>query len=211
MRLAAASTGTPGWNCTATNHGCDGSSAISTNLPSGERPEMRMPFSRERRLVEAVELEAVAMPLVDQVGAVDPFAPAIPAPARRRSGRGASCRPVRRRRAGRAACRSPCAARSRRPRLNRRRRARRRCARTRRSPTGSRSRCRRTGCRASRAYSAAFIMPRVPREPNPPGTRMPCAPSSSATPPSFSSASASTQLKSTLQRDWRSRRDTPPR
>ena len=35
-----------GWNCTATNHGWPGSSAISTNLPSGDRPEMRMPFSR---------------------------------------------------------------------------------------------------------------------------------------------------------------------
>jgi hypothetical protein len=30
-----------------------------------------------------------------------------------------------------------------------------------------------------RAYSAAFIMPRVPRDPKPPGTRMPWASSSS--------------------------------
>ena len=32
-----------------------------------------MPFSSKRRLVEAVELEAVAMPLVDERGAVDPL------------------------------------------------------------------------------------------------------------------------------------------
>ena len=44
----------------------------------------------------------------------------------------------------------------------------------------------------ARAYSAAFIMPRVPREPKPPGTRMPCDPSSRRRPPSCSSASAST-------------------
>ena len=31
------------WNCTATNHGWAGSSAISTNLPSGDLPETRRP------------------------------------------------------------------------------------------------------------------------------------------------------------------------
>src|SRR4030095_10199569 len=34
-----------GWNCTARYHGCDGSSAISTNLPSGDLPEMTRPRS----------------------------------------------------------------------------------------------------------------------------------------------------------------------
>src|SRR5829696_2753038 len=38
-----------GWNCTATYHGCPGSSAISTNLPSGERPEIFRPCSERVR------------------------------------------------------------------------------------------------------------------------------------------------------------------
>ena len=34
-----------GWNCTATYHGCVGSSTISTNLPSSDRPTISSPFS----------------------------------------------------------------------------------------------------------------------------------------------------------------------
>ena len=56
-----------GWNCTATYHGCAGSSTISTNLPSSERPTISRPFSVERLLVQAVELVAVAVALVDHV------------------------------------------------------------------------------------------------------------------------------------------------
>ena len=61
-----------------------------------------------------------------------------------------------------------------RTRWSRRRRDRTRGGRIRPPPTGSRSRCRSRGCRRSRAISAARIMPRVPRSPKPPGTRMPC-------------------------------------
>src|SRR3989442_365522 len=43
-------------------------------------------------------------------------------------------------------------------------------------------------------------MPRVPREPNPPGTRMPCALSRNRAPFSLSSASASTQFSATFRR-----------
>jgi hypothetical protein len=60
-----------GWNCTATYQGCDGSSTISTNLPSSERPEICRPLVGQRLLVEAVELVAVPMPLVDDVLAVE--------------------------------------------------------------------------------------------------------------------------------------------
>ena len=34
-----------GWNCTAMNHGWPGSSTISTNLPSGDLPEIARPLS----------------------------------------------------------------------------------------------------------------------------------------------------------------------
>ena len=56
------------------------------------------------------------------------------------------------------------------------------------------------GMPRSRAIRAARIMPRVPRIPKPPGTRMPSAPSSRCSPPSCSSASASTQWKRTRAR-----------
>jgi len=54
------------------------------------------------------------------------------------------------------------------------------------------------GIASARATSAAFIIPRVPRLPNPPGTRMPSAPASSRAPSGSSSASASTQRKFTF-------------
>ena len=38
-----------GWNCTAMYQGWPGSSTISTNFPSGERPEMSRPFSASAR------------------------------------------------------------------------------------------------------------------------------------------------------------------
>ena len=57
------------------------------------------------------------------------------------------------------------------------------------------------GTPCSRAYSAAFIMPRVPREPKPPGTRMPCgAVEQRARRLRVSSASASTQFSRTFSR-----------
>ena len=64
----------------------------------------------ERPLVQAVELVAVAMALVDQRRRRRRAAPASRARARRRSCRAASCRRDRRRRADRAACRSPWSA-----------------------------------------------------------------------------------------------------
>ena len=60
-----------GWNCTATYHGCDGSSTISTNLPSSDRPTISQPVLGQRLLVEAVELVAMAVPLVDDVLAIE--------------------------------------------------------------------------------------------------------------------------------------------
>ena len=56
------------------------------------------------------------------------------------------------------------------------------------------------GMPRSRARVAARIMPRVPRSPKPPGTRIPSAPSSSCSPPACSSASASTQRMFTRSR-----------
>ena len=63
------------------------------------------PLVGERFLVQAVELVAVAVPLVDDRFAVELAAPASPASARTHTSRAASCRRGRRRRAGRAACR----------------------------------------------------------------------------------------------------------
>ena len=96
----------------------------------------------ERPLVEAVELVAVAVTLVNRARAVDALGERARASARRRRCPAASCRRGRRRRADRAACRSPWSACRGCTRSSRRRPGRRRCARTRPSPTGSRSRCR---------------------------------------------------------------------
>ena len=52
-----------------------GSSTISTNLPSSERPTISSPLLGQRLLVEAVELVAVAVPLVDDVAAVERVRP----------------------------------------------------------------------------------------------------------------------------------------
>ena len=128
-------------------------------------------------LVQAVELEAVAVALADRG--------CRRRSARLRAGRqlagvaarAASSRPARRRPAGPAACRSPCAARSRRPRWSRRPRGRRRCGRTHGGPLEAVADAE-VRHAVLRAYSAAAIMPPVPREPKPPGTRMPSTPAS---------------------------------
>ena len=60
-----------GWNCTATYQGCSGSSTISTNLPSSERPTISRPFSASALFVQAVELVPMTVPLVDDVGPVE--------------------------------------------------------------------------------------------------------------------------------------------
>jgi hypothetical protein len=53
-----------GWNWTATYQGCDGSSMISTNLPSSERRRSAAPVG-QRLLEQAVELVAMPVPFVD--------------------------------------------------------------------------------------------------------------------------------------------------
>ena len=73
-------------------------------LAVGRTADDLSPLSVEGLLVQAVELVAVAVPLVDYVCAVELARPRARASARRRRCRGAWCRPGRRRRAGRAAC-----------------------------------------------------------------------------------------------------------
>ena len=60
-----------GWNWLATNHGWSWSSTISTSRPSGDWPDRSMPGRLERLAIPVVHLEAVAVPLVDDLLAVD--------------------------------------------------------------------------------------------------------------------------------------------
>ena len=50
-----------------------GSSTISTNLPSGERPDTRSPFVRQWGLVQGIEFVAMAVSLMDARCSVDAF------------------------------------------------------------------------------------------------------------------------------------------
>ena len=91
-----------GWNWLATNHGWSLSSTISTSRPSGDWPDSDHAGRLERLAIAVVDLEAVAMALVDDLLAVDRGglrAGRQLAPGR---GRGASCRPCPPCRAGRA-------------------------------------------------------------------------------------------------------------
>ncbi len=91
-----------GWNWLATNQGWSRSSTISTRRPSGDWPERIIPAPSSIAAVAVVHLEAVAMPLVDDLVAVDRVRPSSPASGAPGRARGASCRPCPRGRAGRA-------------------------------------------------------------------------------------------------------------
>ena len=95
-----------GWNCTATCHGCVGQLDDLDELAVERAADDLEALVRQRLLVEAVELVAVAVALVDDVGAVERVRLRARLQLCRRTIRAASSRPGRRRRAGRAACRS---------------------------------------------------------------------------------------------------------
>ena len=128
---------------------------------------MRRPCVGQRLLVEAVELVAMAMALVDDFLAVEPEGERVG-----REPAGVAAEPHRAAHVVDAEQVAQLV-----DDLVRRvlgdlgrvgvGRGPRRCARTRRPPTGIRSRCRSRESARVRAYSAAAIMPRLPRSPKP--------------------------------------------
>ena len=145
-------------------------------VPSGLRPVGMKPFSSNVLAVGVVELVAVAVPLVDQVGAVGRAGPGCRGPGRRARSRAASSRRARRTRPGRPSGRSPGAGWSGRTRCCWRPPGPGRSGRTRSWRTACPGRSRRMGCPWVRAYRIASILPSIPRIPNPPGTSRPSTP-----------------------------------
>ena len=136
-----------GWNCDATNHGCSGSSTISTSRPSSKVPLIDEAGVDELLAVGVVHLVAVPVALGDDRLCRRARARASPRRARPPARRGASSRRGPRRPSARGAGRSRGTA-SRDPsRSSSRRRGRRRGARTPRRRRACRGRCRGTGSR----------------------------------------------------------------